>query len=42
MKSAQKHLGDWVDAVEAKEPMNGRVSMGWAKIAWSYGMRELK
>ena len=42
MKAAQKSLGDWTNAVEAEAPLNGRVNMGWAKIAWSYGMRELK
>ena len=41
MKVAEKYLGDWIDSVKCEEPISAKVSIGWAKIAWSYGMREL-
>jgi hypothetical protein len=42
MKSARSNLGDWVEAVETEQPMPATTYQGWAKIAWSYGMRELR
>lgn len=33
---------DWVAEMDAEIEMPAKTHQGWAKIAWTYGMRELK
>jgi len=42
IKEASSKMEEWVKEVQTELPMDGKKNIGWAKIAWSYGMRELK
>lgn len=33
-----KHLEEWFAVARQTERMSGTIKIGWAKIAWSYGM----
>jgi len=32
----------WIHDVESNEPMSAKHNIGWAKIAWTHGMRNFK
>lgn len=38
---AEGHLSDWWAQAEGEHPMMATVNIGWAKIAWTYGMNLL-
>lgn len=38
---SQDNLSSWASQID-EEPMNATINQGWAKIAWTYGMKELR
>lgn len=38
----QKLLEDWFKQAKKVDKMPATVKIGWAKIAWTYGMQELR
>jgi ADP-ribosyl-[dinitrogen reductase] hydrolase len=43
LSEANKKINkDWVAEIDAEIEMPAKTHQGWAKIAWTYGMRELK